>query len=120
MRDLIAGTLSEVGYQHVLEASGVNGGYELLRNAQEPYVVILDWFMTPFNGGELIKWLSDYSPLASRHAYILVTASAFRVESTYQTLAQTLNIRLVSKPFDLIEFLSLVATAAQEITGQAM
>lgn len=113
IRELLREALEDEGYQ-VAEASDGVEGLAYLRASQERLVVLLDQLMPRLNGVGVLKAVQADPLLASRHAYILLSARR-RVSIPVVELATTLPLSLMHKPFDLEPLLLAIAQAARQL-----
>jgi CheY-like chemotaxis protein len=105
------------GHEVVTVSGGVDG-LRMLREATQPLVVVLDDLMPDLRGLEVLRTLvgQDQSA-ATRHRFILVTASSIRLardpEATKFLLSH--HIPVLDKPFSLDRLYDLVAQAAADL-----
>jgi CheY-like chemotaxis protein len=113
IRELLREALEEEGYV-VEESTDGNACLAALRASQEGMVVLLDQLMPKLDGMGVLRALRKDPQLASRHAFILLTARS-RVS---MPMGEDLSARVVSvvrKPFELEALLEAVAHAASRI-----
>ena len=112
VRLMLRMALEDSGYT-VLEADDGQYALEPLRKHRCGMVVLLDWQMPGMDGEALLRAVAADPPLASRHTYILMTASheGALPPSFVQTLAQ-MGARVVRKPFKVADALAAVEQAA--------
>jgi CheY-like chemotaxis protein len=113
LRDLLREVLEEEGYR-VLEASEGTAALELLRRSPQRLVVLLDYLLPGMGGKGLLAVVSRDATLATRHAYVLLTART-RISRPVLETAHTLSMPVVRKPFDLEVLLVTVAAAQKRI-----
>jgi hypothetical protein len=70
--------------------------------------------MSGMGGKELLAVASRDAMLATRHAYVLLTART-RISRPVLETAQTLSVPVVRKPFDLEALLMTVAQAQKRL-----
>ncbi len=117
-RDALRMLLEDAGYP-VLEAADGVQALERLRARQERLVAIVDLLMPRMEDFQLLRMIAGDEPLATRHAYIAVTAARPPSESSTALdlagLLAQLQAPLLPKPFDIDRFLAAVAAAAERI-----
>lgn len=114
IREMTAGYLRDEGYT-VYEAPDGKPALERLRTHPEGLVVLLDLMMPGMDGYAVLQAVAHESPLATRHAYILFTATAKTLPLKVVVMLKQLNVALVSKPFDLEQLLTAVQKAASTL-----
>src|SRR5215813_8711491 len=92
--------LEDDGYS-VLEAQNGEDAIGQLRSQCEPMVVLLDLLLPLLSGEDILKLVADDSTLATRHAYILLTAAHQSFQPSFLALLQQLQVPIIHKPFDL-------------------
>jgi CheY-like chemotaxis protein len=115
IRDALRLLLEEAEYE-VLEAANGLQAIEALRAASRPMVVLLDLMMPLVDGAGVLGEVSADRVLSTRHAYILVTATQKTFTLAFASLLAQLQVRVISKPFDIDKLLAIVANAAARIT----
>ena len=113
IRQMLRLVLEDEGYA-VREAMDGIEALAALRVSARPLVVLLDLMMPRLGGDGVLAAVTAKSNLATRHAYILMTASAGWPEACGAMLAR-LDAAMVLKPFDLDELVGLVAQAARRL-----
>jgi CheY-like chemotaxis protein len=111
IRETLRWLLEDGGYQ-VTEAPDGEQALAILRASDQPLVVLLDLMMPHVNGQEVIETIAADQQLATRHAYVVVTANAHLLSAAFRDRLTTLAIPLVAKPFDLDLLYEAVAKAA--------
>lgn len=106
--------LQDAGYT-VYEAPDGRPALERLRSHPEGLVVLLDLMMPGMDGYALLQAIDEESSLATRHAYILVSATSRTLPLKVATILKQLNVKSVPKPFDLDELLAAVQKAANTL-----
>lgn len=114
LRELMVEYLREVGYT-VYEAPDGKPALERLRTHPEGLVVLLDLMMPGMDGYALLQAVAAESPLATRHAYVLVSATGRTLPLKVAAILKQLKVASVPKPFDLDELLSAVQKAASTL-----
>lgn len=117
--DAIRATLPEVLDEHGFEAVACNSGMaalDLLRQATQPYVVLLDIRMPEMTGWQVLHAVASDPALSQRHAYILMTAmTAVAIPPAQMALISQTRAVIVAKPFDLPVLLAEIESAAQRL-----
>jgi CheY-like chemotaxis protein len=72
-------------------------------------VVLLDMSMPGMDGMQVMQEVAAQKALATRHAYIMVTARDHSLPLVVVKILQTLGVPIVAKPFDI----DLLVTAVQ-------
>jgi len=116
-REALHYLLADSGYE-VMEA--VNGALALerLRADEEPCVVLVDWWMPEMDGLRLLDTITHTPTLASHLTFVLMTAaytpSLYDMPPVRQLMRQG-RFRLLKKPFDIDNVLSLVGDAVDDL-----
>jgi two-component system response regulator FlrC len=111
IREVTVEFLQDAGYT-VYEAPDGKPALERLRTHPEGLVVLLDLWMPGMDGYAVLQAVAAESPLATRHTYILFSATAQTLPLKVVDLLRQLNVALLPKPFDLEELLAAVQKAA--------
>lgn len=114
IREVMVEYLQDAGYT-VYEAPDGRPALERLRSHPEGLVVLLDLMMPGMDGYALLQAVGEESPLATRHAYILVSATSRTLPLKVAAILKQLNVKSVPKPFDLDELLAAVQKAASTL-----
>ena|SRR5579871_3890643 len=114
--------LEDEGYM-VDELADGNVVEDYLKLSREPTVVLLDLRLPVKDGIEVLTAIARDSTLATRHAYIVMTAWPQMAspdwgwpEDAAAVLAQ-LQVPVLQKPFDLDDLLALIAGAAARLAA---
>ncbi len=107
--------LEDDGYV-VLEAPNGEAALQELRENLEPMVVLLDLVLPLRSGASVLEEVATDADLATRHAYVLVTAGDHSFHPPFTNVLQQLQVPVVHKPFDL-ETLIRTVNRAQERIG---
>lgn len=103
------------GY-HVDEAPDGKPALVRLRESHERMVVLLDLQMPGMDGLALLDAVAANEPLATRHAYILLTATPDRtLPLKTATLLTQLKVPVVAKPFDIDTLIEAVRQAEERL-----
>ena len=97
------------------EAEDGKSALNVLRKGNEGIVVLLDLQMPKVTGIEVIQEVAGQKRLASRHAFIVVTANTQTLPLSFVHLLTQLQVPLISKPFDIDPLLEAVATAEERL-----
>ena len=106
--------LEDDGYT-VLEAQNGEDAITQLRSQCEPMVVLLDLLLPLLSGEDILKLVAADTTLATRHAYILLTAAHQSFHPSFVTLLEKLQVPVIHKPFDLDDLFKEVTEAAQRV-----
>ena len=113
-REVLAEFLLTEGYT-IYQAPDGRPVLERLRTHPVGLVVLLDLMMPGMDGYAVLQAVAAEPPLATRHAYILMTATAKTLPPNVIALLKQLKISALSKPFDLDELLAAVQKAATRL-----
>lgn len=113
IRTLLGTYLEEEGYS-VYEAADGNSALEQLRAHPEGLVVLLDLIM-PMDGIATLQAVATEAPLATGHAYILMTAADPILPEQIRPLLQHLAVDEVPKPFDVGKIIEAIQTAVRRL-----
>jgi CheY-like chemotaxis protein len=113
IRETLREALEDEGYE-VAEASNGLDALEKLRASREGMVVLLDHLMPKLDGIGMLRVIQADPLLASRHAYILLTARA-RMTMPVRELSTALAVSVVRKPFDLEVLFQTIGQAAKRL-----
>jgi len=112
-RQVMRTLLEDAGYT-VGEASDGDSALAKLADSNEPMVVLLDLLMPRMSGFDVLHALAEDDRLATRHAFIVVTAMVTRALSEdVVMLLIRLGVPLLEKPFRIEELCEVVEAAAQ-------
>jgi CheY-like chemotaxis protein len=112
-RDVLIDLLNDAGYHDVEVATNGEQTLERLRAHADRLVVLLDIVM-PQDGEQAIRAIIADPALASRHTYILMTASD---PARLPAYAQALAAPVVFKPFEFETLLVVVDGAVRQATS---
>jgi CheY-like chemotaxis protein len=115
IRETLRFVLEDAGFTVVEAATGLST-LEVLRSSPEPLVVLLDQLMPGMDGTDILRVVAQDTSLASRHAFVLVTASSHiaQIEAALHALPNV-AVPLVRKPFNVDRLLATVETAAGRV-----
>jgi CheY-like chemotaxis protein len=115
VRESLRWILEDEGYT-VYEAPDGKPALERLRDHPNGMVVLIDLNMPGMDGMEVMKAVEEQSQLASRHAYIVMTANGRTLPLAFAQQLTRLRTPVLDKPFDLDKLLATVASAATRIS----
>jgi CheY-like chemotaxis protein len=115
IRETLRSVLEDEGYT-VAEAPDGVVALELLRSSATPLVVLLDLMMPRLDGVGVLNVVARDQQLASRNAYIVITANRYRLDTLASHLLSDLAVAVVLKPFDMDTLLDAVASAMRKLT----
>ena len=111
LRETLREVLEDTGYE-VLLARNREDALQILRgNDAGRMVVILDQFMPRLDGVELLREVVQDRKLARSYRFILLSATRLSMRVALVRLLTRLAVQVVSKPFDVDDFLAAVSTA---------
>ena len=110
IREVLAEFLASEGYS-VYQAPDGRPALERLRTHPVGLVVLLDLMMPDMDGYAVLQAVAAESPMATRHVYILMTATGRFLPTKVIPLLKQLNVSSLSKPFDLDDLLAAVQKA---------
>ncbi len=114
IREMLVEYLRDAGYT-VYEAPDGKPALERLRTHPAGLVVLLDLMMPGMDGYAVLQAVAEESPLATKHAYILVSATSSTLPLKVAAILKQLHVMSVPKPFDLDELLAAVQKTASTL-----
>jgi CheY-like chemotaxis protein len=114
IRESVVWSLREEGYT-VLEAADGKAALDQMRAHEEGMVVLLDLAMPQVDGYTVVQAVELEPTLATRHAYIVMTAQDRTLHVGFVEQMTRLQITVLPKPFDLDKLLEAVASAAERL-----
>jgi CheY-like chemotaxis protein len=105
--------LEEAGYATDMVADGA-AALAYLRASKDRMVALLDLMMPGVDGYQVLQAMAADARLATRHAYIVTSASALSTP-TLEDLLTKASASLLRKPFDEDDLLAAVAAAADRL-----
>lgn len=114
IRATLAFLLRDAGYT-VHEASDGKPALERLRRSRERLVVLLDLRMPGVDGVQVMHAVAADDNLATRHAYIVMTANERTFPLEFAALLSRLKVPVIAKPFDIEALLDAVDQAAARL-----
>lgn len=115
IRQTLREILEDEGYV-VYEAPDGRPALARLRESKESLVVLLDLNMPGMDGRKVLEAVAAHDALATRHAYVLLTANGPTLPLSLAQLLTLLHVPVLPKPFDLDDLLAAVARAAARLT----
>jgi CheY-like chemotaxis protein len=115
IRETLRLLLEDEGYL-VNEAPDGVCALEVLRESPTPLVVLLDFMMPRLDGAGVLRAVVQDPALATRHAYVLVTANVHALPKALIGLLASLCAPILPKPLDLDDLLETVEDGACRIT----
>ncbi len=114
IRSMLREVLEDEGYT-VSEAVDGEDGLALLRASAHPLIVLLDYRMPRMNGAELLQAVLADPQLASRHAFIFVTANLLVFSPELLQLLKDAAIPVIEKPFSIAALLGEIERASDRL-----
>jgi len=111
IRELIGELLESEGYTVELASDGQRA-LERLRASSRRMVVLLDVMMPVLNGIQMLEIVASDEALASRHGFVVMTASAMGASDALLRLARQFNAPVLTKPFAIETLLSSIDDVA--------
>jgi CheY-like chemotaxis protein len=117
IRETLQAVLEDEGYS-VSEAEDGEVALRILRESKEPMVVLLDLRMPVLDGDGVLSVVAADRGLASRNAFLLITANRDFISDKTKLLLRQLRVPVIPKPFELDRLIDLVAeTATRQMAG---
>jgi CheY-like chemotaxis protein len=107
--------LEDEGYCVLTAQDGVEA-LALLRAADYPMVVLLDYVMPRLSGLDVLNAVRADERLYAGRAFVLCTAQANALPPELHVLRAQLGAPVLAKPFNLETLLSIIASAALRLT----
>lgn len=114
IRETLRFMLEDADYD-VRDAADGLAALEVLRASRQPLVVLLDLMMPRLDGLGVLRAVSDDRDLATRHAYIVVTANLQAFTPAFTSLLSWMDAEVLRKPFDMDVLLDQVDRAARRL-----
>jgi CheY-like chemotaxis protein len=114
IRETLRFMLEDADYDVRDAADGV-AALDVLRASRQPLVVLLDLMMPRLDGTGVLRTVSEERQLATRHAYIVVTANMQAFTPAFTSLLSWLDAEVMRKPFDMDVLLDQVDRAARRL-----
>jgi CheY-like chemotaxis protein len=116
IREVLRALLEDEGYA-VEEARHGEEALRTLRTSHQRFVVLLDLRMPVLDGAAVIAAIAREKTLLRRHAYILATADNRTLPLSFVQQLTSLEIPILSKPFEERRLFALVAGSAARLDG---
>ncbi|HEV8190515.1 MAG TPA: response regulator [Ktedonobacterales bacterium] len=117
IRQLVRAMLQSEGYT-LQEATDGAEALTVLRAADAPMVVLLDYEMPNLTGEGVLRAVADDSKgLLAANEYIVISAHADTFPESFIDLLRHLSIRVLKKPFEREQLVPLVAQAIVRLTA---
>ena len=117
IRETLQYALRDAGYAIVEVADGEDA-LDVLRATPYHAVVLLDLLMPGMDGREVLDILQSDHDLATRHAFVLMSANHQALERVPPKLLSELSITLLPKPFELSTLLGIIADLSQRLPAE--
>jgi two-component system response regulator MprA len=114
IREVLRSALEAEGHVVTEAADGVSALVGL-RSSPCPLVVLLDLRMPRLDGTGVLETVAREQLLAQRHRLVLITANPLPLPPALDTLLVSLEVPVLSKPFDIETLLGMVALLAEEV-----
>lgn len=114
IREAVRALLEDEGYD-VEEARHGEEAIRLLKKSPRRFVVLLDLRMPVLDGVGVITAITKDKTLRQRHAYILSTADNRTLPLSFVQQLTSLEIPVLSKPFEERRLFSLVAASMERL-----
>jgi CheY-like chemotaxis protein len=114
IRKALRMALEDEGYL-VSEASDGARALEYLRSCAEPVVVLLDFMMPRMDGAAVLRAVIEDTRLATRNAYVLVSANYNTIARSCANLLASLDAPVLPKPLDLDDLLETVQEEMERV-----
>lgn len=116
IRKALRMVLEDEGYV-VSEAQDGARALEYLRSCGEPLVVLLDFMMPRMDGAAVLRAVVEDTRLATRNAYVLVSANYNTIARSCASLLASLDVPVLAKPLDLDDLLETVGVEASRVAA---
>lgn len=114
-REVLRMILEDAGYA-VQEAAGAEAALHYLRSGTGRMVALFDHLMPGMDGMQALRLIAADPALATRHAYVLITADMRPFDEEDVRMLASLRCPLVRKPFELDSLLAVVAQQVALVT----
>jgi CheY-like chemotaxis protein len=113
IRAVLRCALQAAGHAVMEAADGVSA-LDRLRASPNPLIVLLDLRMPRLDGAGVLATVAGDRALVHRHQFVLVTADPLPLPPALDALLASVDVPVVSKPFDIDTVLDLVAHLADD------
>jgi CheY-like chemotaxis protein len=114
LRRMVAMVLEDAEWE-VLEARDGREALATMRSNRDHLIVLLDWKMPNMSGEDVLNAVKADPDLATRHAYVLITAMSAMLSPHVMTLLNELSVPVIAKPFGIQQLLCVVEDKAQSM-----
>lgn len=114
IRETLHQLLEDEGYQVEQAADGI-AALDVLRATQRPMIVLLDVMMPRLDGYGVLREVTRDESLASKHRFVVMTASANTLTEALTQLMRQLGAPALIKPFGIDQLLATMAEAASQL-----
>lgn len=118
IRETLRFVLEDAGYE-VLEAADGMQALEILRDAPDAMVVLLDLMMPRLDGAGVLGAVAGDRKLSRRHAYVMTTATHQTLSLAFVNLLANLSVPVLHKPFDVEDLLAMVEDATTRLSADS-
>ena len=118
LRATLRAILEEEGHR-VTETSTGQTTLDALRNSSAGCITLLNLAMPDLDGVDVLRAVQRDATLAQRHVYVVISANTGALWDSAQLLIAALDGFMVRKPFDIDEFLAVIAHAAARLSARA-
>lgn len=115
IRETVVDLLRDAGYVVDAVPDG-RPALTRLRKSKERLVGLLDLNMPGLDGEAVLQAVAAHDVLATRHAFILMTANQRTLSRDFALLLTQLRVSVIAKPFDIDHLLEMVAQAAARLS----
>ncbi len=99
--------LTDEGYS-VLTASDGIAALQILRQSQQPLLILLDVMMPRLDGPGVLQAVHSDPAMSSRHRFIVMTAGERTLPLAFVRLMKEDSVFFITKPFDLNALLTIL------------
>jgi CheY-like chemotaxis protein len=117
LRRMVAMVLEDAEWE-VLEARDGREALSTMRSNPDHLIVLLDWKMPNMSGEDVLNAVKADPDLATRHAYILITAMSAMLSPHVMTLLNELSVPVIAKPFGIQQLLCVVEDKARNMRAK--
>jgi CheY-like chemotaxis protein len=119
IRETLQYVLRDAGYAIVEVADGEDA-LDVLRATPYRAVVLLDLLMPGMDGREVLDILQSDRELATRHAFVLMSADHHALQRVPPSLLAELDITLLPKPFEVSALLGIIADLSARLPAERL
>ncbi len=114
IRETLQFALEDAGYS-VLHAGDGLVALDILREAKDSLVVLLDLMMPKLDGAGVLGAVAGDPGLVSRHGFVLMTATHRTLSLAFVNLLNSLSVPILRKPFDIDDLLQVTERVAERL-----